>query len=157
MSSQPEYVDEVGACTYAALNLGCFAVVWLGGLGLALVVPGAWEQRWWVWLWGVAGALTIAFAAVWFGPMLLKGGTYRVAIRVGRLEVSSPSGNFGPSFAVPLKEIAALIHRPVAEGPDLYEVHTRSGEVFPVCSASGERLLAAFRRLHPEVPIEHRH
>jgi hypothetical protein len=154
MSSQPDYLDETSGRTYALLNLGCAAVVWAAGLLATLLIPGDWRQGCWTWAWGAAGALTLGYLTAYFWRFLRDGGTYRIVVRDGRLDVTSPHRAFGPSFSVALADVERLVVRSDADGPAGHEVHTRAGRVYEIAAGCGERLFEALRRLRPDLAAE---
>ena len=87
-------------------------------------------------------------------PFMVCGGAYRVVVQDEWLRVESPHPTLGPSFAVALPTIRKLVVRTSSEWPDSYEVHTHSGETFPVENGVGEAVFKGIRQLHPDIPIE---
>jgi len=153
--NRADFVEEMGGRTYALLNLGCFFGVVGIFAAVTLLIPGVIDHaKWWVIFWIAAGTLTLAVLAANLGPLLLRGGAYRVVAQDGWLRVDSPHRCLGPSFAVALTAIARLVISKNSDSPDRYEVCTASGQNFEVNHVCGERVFEAIRRLRPEIPVE---
>jgi hypothetical protein len=154
MNDKPDAICEIGARSHAVVILVFFAVVWVAAIAFALAVPGL--PGWWAACWIAAATLTVAIVVRHVMPLLVRGGTYRVSIQDEWLRADSPHPKLGRSFAVALPAITKLVVRTSSEGPDSYEVHTGTGERFPLENGVGEEIFKAIRRLHPEIPIERR-
>jgi hypothetical protein len=89
-------------------------------------------------------------------PLVIRGGTYRLVIQDGWLRAESPHQLLGPSFAIALSTITKLVVRPYSDGLDSYEVHTSSGETFPLKDGLGPSVFEVIRQLHPEIQVERR-
>jgi hypothetical protein len=154
MNDKPDLVYQVGARTHGGCMLLFFAVVWVAAVAFALTVPGL--PGWWVVCWIAAATLTMAFLAGKHLPLVIRGGTNRLVIQDGWLRAESPHQLLGRSFAVALSTITKLVVRPYNDGLDSYEVHTSSGETFPLEDGLGPWVFKAIRQLHPEIPVERR-
>ena len=154
MRDKPEVLCEVGARRHGVIILVFFAAVWVAAIAFALAVPGL--PRWWVVCWIAAATLTVAIVGGHVIPLVVSGGTYRVVVQDEWLRVESPRQALGPSFAVPLPAITELVVRASSEWSDTYEVHTHSGEKFPLGNGVGEEVFKTIRLLLPEIPIERR-
>jgi hypothetical protein len=132
-----------------------FACVWAAALAF-VVIGYADLPAWWMIGWMTAATLTVAIIGGKLLPLVLRGGTYRVVLEAELLRVESPHAVLGPSFAVALSNITALVVQAYNDGLDTYEIHTRSGEKFRLQDSVGAEAFAAFRSLHPEIPIERR-
>lgn len=153
MNGKPD-VFEVDARRHGIVLSVFFAAVWVAAVAFALAVPGL--PGWWVVYWIAAATFTVAIVAMRVTPLVLRGGTYRAVVQDDWLRVESPHRALGPSFAVALPAIAQLVVRTSSESPDRYEVHTHSGEKFPLDNGVGKKVFEAVRQLYPEVPIERR-
>ena len=154
MTDRPNIVCEIGARAYGSCMLAFFAVVWVAAVAFAVAFPSL--PGWWVVCWIAAATFTVAFIAVQLIPLVVRGGAYRVVVQDEWLRVESPHQVLGPSFAVALPDITELVVQIYNEGSDSYEVHTRSGEKFPLAIGVGEGVFKAIRLLHPEIPLERR-
>jgi hypothetical protein len=151
---EPAFRDEMGVRAYALGGLGCMGAILAGFFACAGLLP--WILgigSWWVWLVAVFCGLALVSFVATLGPLLVRGGTYRVVVQDGRLRVDSPSRTLGPSFDVPLTSVQRLAIRKVSEGLERYEVQTRSGEIFEMNAPCAERLFEAIRELYPEIPV----
>jgi hypothetical protein len=151
MSDKPHILCEVGARMHGAVILLFFAVAWVAAVAFALAFP---VPGWWAVLWIAAATLTLAIAAGKALPLMVHGGTYRVVIQGPWLRAESPHPALGPGFTVALSAITRLVVQSSSEGPDRYEVHTHSGETFPLGNGVGEGIFKAIRQVRPEIPIE---
>jgi hypothetical protein len=154
MNDKPDLVYQVGARAHGVAMLLFFAVVWVAAVAFALFAPGL--PGWWVFCWIAAATLTMGFLAGKHLPLVIRGGTYRLAVQDEWLQAESPHPVLGPSFAVALSTITMLVVRPCSEGLDRYEVHTSSGETFPLEDGLGPRVFQVIRQLHPEIHLERR-
>jgi hypothetical protein len=154
MSGKPDLLREMNARTHAIVLLLFFLAVWVAALVLVLAVPGF--PVWWACLWVAAASLTVIIIGATLGPLLVRGGAYRVVVQDDWLRVESPHHSLGPSFAVALSSVVRLVTGASYDGPDYYQVHTRTGQAFPLEHGFGEAVFEAIRRLHPEVPVERR-
>jgi hypothetical protein len=160
MSSGADFLHELDARGYAVFNLVTFFGVLVVLVG-ATFASGAGELDWWVWTLAVIGGINLVFCVAVFVPLVVRGGTYRVAIKGDCLRVDSPHRIFGRSFEVALPAVARLVVRKNDDGPDGHEVHTRTGQVFELDACftgkhhlPAEKLFEAIRRLHPQIPVE---
>jgi hypothetical protein len=152
MKDNPTVLCEIGARAHGACFLVFFAAVWVAAVALVVFVRGF--PRWWVFCWVAAATLTVAFLAAQVLPLVVRGGTYRVLVQEEWLRVESPHRVLGPGFAVAFPDITALVVQVFNESLDRYEVHTRSGDKFPLESGVGESVFQAIRLLHPEIPLQ---
>jgi hypothetical protein len=154
MNDKPDFVYQFGARGHGGCMLLFFAIVWVAAVAFALFFPGL--PGWWVVCWIAAATLTMAFLGGKHLPLVIGGGTYRLVIQHGWLRAESPHQLLGSSFAVALSTITKLVVRPYSDGPDSYEVHTSSGETFPLEDGLGPSVFKAIRQLHPEISVEQR-
>jgi hypothetical protein len=153
MNSKPNLVHQFGARSHAGCMMLFFAAVWAAAIAFAFV-PGL--PGWWVVCWIAAATLTMGFLAGKHLPLLIRGGTYRLVIQDGWLRAESPHQLLGRNFAVALSTITKLVVRPYNDGLDSYEVHTSSGETFPLEAGLGPWVFKVIQQLHPEIPVERR-
>jgi hypothetical protein len=152
MKDKPDVLCEVGARAHGACFLVFFAAVWVAAVALVVAVPGF--PAWWAVCWVAAATLTVAIVAGRLLPLVVRGGAYRVVVQDDWLRVDSPHRVMGPSFAVALPDITALVVQASNESLDRYEVHTRGGEKFPLENGVGEAVFKAIRLLHPQIPLD---
>lgn len=159
MASEPDYVFELSGRRYALVNLGVGAAV-IGFFAVSFTILGAWEAREFQWGMLVVGVLGTAHFGYVFGPLAVRGGTYRITIGGGRLRVESPHWVFCRSFEVPLSEVSEVAKLGVSDGPLRHEIRTRDGGKYCLDDRSpgrrylpADELFAAIQRLRPEIPL----
>jgi Protein of unknown function (DUF3592) len=155
---EPDFRDEMGVRGYVLGNLGClvvFVVFFIAVAGLLPVALGGFG-RWWAWFVAAFCGLGVAWTAAAHGPLLARGGVYRVVVRGGRLRVDSPHPILGRSFDVPLAEVRRLVVRRVDEGEDRYEVHAGEEDVYEVRGPCARQLFEALAQVHPAAAVERR-
>ncbi|HMP04648.1 MAG TPA: hypothetical protein PKD86_14450 [Gemmatales bacterium] len=152
MTEPTDFRFELNARRYMRAPM----IVYLAGLflavGLTWALPALWDDADWVRGLSFFGVF-ILLGLGWYGAILLRGGTYRVEVRGGRLRVESPAlWSFGPSFDVALDSIQRLhVSYPHDGDGNEFKVETTSG-TFDVHAECGRELFAALRRLRPEMP-----
>jgi hypothetical protein len=156
-SGESDFRDEMGVRGYVLGSLGCLGAglaVFVAVAGLLPVILGF--AQWWAWfVAGFCGLALVGFAATHV-PLLVRGGTYRVVVQDGLLQVDSPHRSLGPSFEMPLPSVQRLVIWNVNEGTDRYEIQTCSGEVYELKSPCAKRVFEIIQQIYPGVAAESR-
>lgn len=108
---------------------------------------------------------TLILLLLFLIPLLHKGGTYSVEVTNGRLIVQAPPRslflNIGPSFDIPISEVAEIIAMPFdSEDPLTYGVRTRNGIIYWINTSFGgkdavprEKLADILLRVQPKILV----